>query len=222
MSSWNFEDLTGKRFGYLTVISYGGKASGGRTLWLCQCDCGKQKVIRSYNLKSGGTISCGCHKYALAAMRLTTHGDSKSRLYRIWWDMIHRCEYAGSNRYDIYGGRGISVCAEWRSSFESFRDWAIRAGYNDDLSIDRIDSDGNYAPENCRWATSVQQANNKRRNKNITYLGETHTLAEWSRILNFSYRRINQRMVRDGKTFAEALNTNHQEDLALGRVEDTP
>ena len=205
MSSWNFQDLTGQRFGKLTVLRKQSTTKDGQAVWVCVCDCGSIKLVRAGNLKSGDTVSCGCHKYELLRKKATKHGESKNRIYRIWWDMIHRCEYPGSNRYSYYGERGISVCDSWRSSFENFRDWALSSGYNDDLSIDRINIDGNYCPENCRWATNVQQANNRRNAKRIMYRGEEHTLAEWSRILGFPYKLVHQRITRDGKSFEEAI-----------------
>jgi len=206
MSSWNFQDLTGQRFGNLTVIAEGPKTNSGRTTWVCRCDCGKEKIVRAHNLKRGTTISCGCHKYALAKERLTKHGDSQKRLYRIWWNMIHRCEYKKSNRYKNYGGRGISVCEEWRNSYEEFRDWALSNGYSDDLSIDRIDVDGNYCPKNCRWVTEEVQANNTSKNHLIYWQGKRQSLAQWEKEIGFRSGTLSQRISR-GWSIEKALST---------------
>ena len=165
-----FIDLTGQRFGQVTVLERTQDhicASGQhKTTGRCLCDCGNEIVATSDNLKNGHHVSCGC----LVAIRMSalgkkskTHGKSKTRLYRIWAGMKSRCLYPHSIKYSIYGGRGIKVCDEWINSFQAFYDWAMANGYTDNLSIDRIDSNGNYEPSNCRWATYSQQ--NKNRNK---------------------------------------------------------
>ena len=119
--------------------------------------------------------------------------------------MKHRCYCITSEDWDLYGGRGIGMCDEWRNDFSKFYEWAMENGYRDNLTIDRKEVNGNYGPDNCRWATAQEQCNNYRRNINISYLGETHTLMEWSKILKFPYKLVNQRITRDGKTFEEAI-----------------
>lgn len=145
-------DLTGRRYGRLVVIKRGPNDSMGRTVWECLCDCGNQKAIRATSLAQGLTKSCGCLR----------HGLRGTRLYTIWADMKQRCGNPNNNRFRIYGARGISVCEEWARDFKSFYDWAMSHGYRNDLSIDRIDSDGNYEPLNCRWATASEQNSNRR------------------------------------------------------------
>ena len=147
-----FADLTGRRFGRLVALRRVESDSGGRTVWECRCDCGTIKCIRAAALTQGLTKSCGCLR----------HGKSKTRLYHIWAHMIQRCEDPKSNRFHLYGGRGVSVCKEWREDFMNFYSWAIQNGYTDTLSIDRIDVDGNYEPSNCRWATMSEQNKNRR------------------------------------------------------------
>lgn len=147
-----FADLTGRRFGRLVALRRAENDSGGRTVWECRCDCGTIKCIRAAALTQGLTKSCGCLR----------HGKSKTRLYHIWANMIQRCENPKSNRFHLYGGRGVSVCKEWREDFMNFYSWAIQNGYTDTLSIDRIDADGNYEPSNCRWATMSEQNKNRR------------------------------------------------------------
>lgn len=163
-----FNDLTGQRFGRLTVMKSAGKSSDRQYKWLCQCDCGKVIEVKSGNLHSGNTKSCGCLRKEQPAVLNATHGESKTRLYHIWCAMKDRCTNPHCSNYVRYGGRGITICDEWRNNYEPFRDWAMSHGYRSNLSIDRIDNDKGYCPENCRWATLVEQARNKRPRKQNT------------------------------------------------------
>lgn len=174
------KNLTGCRFGRLTVIRYTGERVDGNAVWECVCDCGGVKKTTAKNLLSGGTKSCGCLQKEKASKVARTindrlmqsketehpsykHGESRTRLYGIWLHMNDRCRNKNNTAYSHYGGRGISVCEEWSNSYETFRDWALANGYDDSLSIDRIDPNGNYTPGNCRWATKSQQSSNRRR-----------------------------------------------------------
>ena len=193
-------DLTGKKFGKLEVI--GVHDTGSRkTYYVCQCDCGNVKVVRADSLISGATKSCGCIKKEQDKTNLSTshrHKMSGTRIYETWQDMKRRCYNKQNARYDRYGGRGIKVCEEWLNNFQSFYDWAIRKGYYDDLTIDRIDNDGNYEPSNCRWSTVKEQCNNRSSNINITIGNATKSLMSWCEIFNVDYKKVHARYQRNG------------------------
>ena len=172
-------DLTGRRYGRLTVISERGRRKDRHILWRCLCDCGNETVVSGTDLRRGRAQSCGClqrEKAAISpAMTLRTHGQSKTRLYHTWYGMRYRCNSTNSKDFPNYGGRGITICDEWRNDFAAFRDWAMSNGYRDDLTIDRIDNDKGYSPDNCRWATIAEQNRNKRTHKKEAAQGATNT-----------------------------------------------
>jgi hypothetical protein len=199
------ESIIGKRFGKLVVISFHHSNKYKMTYWLCKCDCGNEKVISRGGLTSGDNVSCGCYHKEHAHEYGKTHGLSRTKLYSVWSGMIQRCTNAKAQNYDRYGARGISVCDEWRNDFKSFYDWAIGSGYSYGLTIDRIDTNGNYEPSNCRWADRVTQQNNRRKNHNFTYCGVTHTVAEWSRILNVNHETLRYRIIHNNLKDFESL-----------------
>lgn len=147
---------------------------------------------------------------------IKSHGMTNTRLYGIWSNMKTRCYCKTDPHYKRWGGRGIQVCDEWKNSFTSFYQWAVENGYEDTLTIDRIDNDKNYEPSNCRWATLIEQANNTRNSRYYTHNGETHTMAEWSRILGINREVLKDRVFKLGWSFEEAVRTpklstwNHQ------------
>lgn len=178
-------DLIGKRFGRLTVIEkIGLDEKKQNVLWRCKCDCGNEDIVRTSHLMDGSTRSCGCYARDVTSKRSTKHGDYKgdkpTRLYKIWYDMKSRCKYESTNGYERYGGRGITVCEEWDTDYTKFKEWALLAGYQEGLTLDRIDNNGNYCPENCRWVTMKEQARNRTTNHYITYNGETKCVTEWA------------------------------------------
>lgn len=184
-------DLTGQEFGRLTVVKYVGN---GR--WLCRCDCGSIKIILGRSLRGGQTKSCGCLQKEKLIKVCTKHGKHNSRLYSIMENMKRRCYSVNDKRYKNYGGRGIKICDEWKNDFMNFYNWAMNNGYKDDLTIDRIDVNGNYEPSNCRWVTIKEQARNTTANKFITYNGLTFCVAEWAEKTGLSQRCINGRLYR--------------------------
>lgn len=193
------KDLTGKRFGSLVVLRREGKI-GKHIAWICKCDCGSiTKPITGNNLKNGHVRSCGC--------LYKKHEMTGTRIYSIWNSMKSRCNNENTEHYAEYGGRGISVCSEWNDNFKSFYDWSMSHGYSDDLTIDRINVNGNYEPSNCRWATQKEQQNNRRNSIVISYNGKERTLSEWSEELGIDYHKLLMRIKR-GWSAEKAFSEN--------------
>lgn len=201
-----YKDITGKRFGRLTVIRFDHINNRNQSCWLCQCDCGNQVIVQASSMNSGNTSSCGCYKNELAHDNNATHGLSKTRLYKVWQGMKTRCENENFDSYYRYGERGISVCDEWKQ-FENFKDWADISGYEDGLSLDRIDNNGNYCANNCRWTTQQIQCNNRSSNHIVKYHDIEHTVADWARLLNVPYTTLQARLRRgDMRDFMKYFN----------------
>lgn len=210
------ENLIGKQFGMLKVVKFSHKEKNNqgnyKYYWICECECGNVVTRRSDGLKSKkSVVSCGCYRKKILEQHnfktnnpKKTHGQTKTRLYKIYAKMKERCYDPNYPERHLYGGRGIKICQEWLDSFENFRDWALANGYDDKLSIDRIDPNKDYEPSNCRWADTYQQANNKRNNIQLTYMGETLTLPQWARKLNLPYSTLADRL-RKGKSVEEIL-----------------
>lgn len=185
-----FIDLTGQRFGRLTFVSRAKNKAENygsvRAAWNCVCDCGEKRVVTSHDLRNGNTKSCGCYKNNVTSKRnvltKTTHGGHGTRLYKIWCGMKDRCYCENVPYYKNYGGRGISVCDDWKDDFPTFQKWAISHGYSDNLTLDRIDVNGDYSPDNCRWVTMKVQGRNRRTNRLIEYNGENKAVSEWAEI----------------------------------------
>lgn len=200
-----FIDLTGQRFGHLVVERKATPTKDGAVQWLCTCDCGTRKEIRGKHLRDGRSKSCGCYRVKNTAKMFTKHGMSESRIYTIWVGMKDRCTNVHNVEYEQYGGRGILVCEEWQT-FEPFYEWAFANGYREELTIDRVDNNGNYEPSNCRWSTYSEQANNTSRNHVLRFNDEEHTIREWEDILGVRPNTIRGRIWK-GWTVEQALTT---------------
>lgn len=200
-----FRDLTGQCFGRLIVkrLAYIKKTA----YWECVCKCGKTHIVCGTSLTRGSTKSCGCLHDEKAKERATKHGKTHTDLYYVWQAMRKRCFDKNDKSYYNYGARGISVCDKWAKNYVNFQTWALKSGYKKGLSIDRIDNNGNYCPNNCRWATRNQQNNNTRRTKKITYQGKTKTLTEWCNELGLKKQTIYARIYSYGWNINKAFNT---------------
>lgn len=205
-------DLSGKKFGRWSVVG-APESRDGRVYWDCLCDCGTRKSILGDNLRQGYTVSCGCYRDEKVSERQATHRCSHTKVHNTWLRIKDRC-YNKSNRfYKDYGGRGISVCIRWLKSFEDF---LADVGEPPSMthSIERIKNDGNYEPGNVKWATKIEQSNNRRSNRMFTHNGETKSLAQWAQSLGINYSRLYARVVTQGMSFVEAITapTIHQKD----------
>lgn len=198
-------NLTGERFGKLVAIKTIGKNKNGGYLWQCKCDCGNEIIANVGNLKNGHTKSCGCLRADRCKMKFTKHRLEHTRLYGIWYDMRLRCYDEKNISYNRYGGRGVTICDEWKNDVKSFYDWSMANGYKDSLTIDRIDNDGNYCPENCRWVTVKEQASNRRSNILVTHNGKTQTMKEWAHEVGIPYKAVWARMQKLGWSAERAL-----------------
>lgn len=204
------EDITGKRFGRLTVLgrvpnTYGknGKAT---VYWFCKCDCGKEFSVYGSDLRSGKTKSCGCQRISNNKSRATIHYEENKKLYYVYHSMKDRCNKPQNKSYRFYGGRGITVCDEWNEKygFTAFMKWAYNNGYKEGLELDRIDNNGNYEPSNCRWVTHREQAHNTRQNVYAEYNGEKRILSDWAREFGINIRTFCYHY-NQGKTIGEIV-----------------
>ena len=212
----DLKDISGQQFGRLTVIERRGSTKHSDATWRCRCECGNEAVVIGRCLISGRTRSCGCLRREMAAnLSKPTHGMTSTKLFRVWGNMRERCSRPRHKSFDSYGGRGITVCAEWQNDFKAFYDWAMANGYRDGLTIDRIDTNGNYEPSNCRWATQKEQQNNRRSNRRITYNGETMTTQQWSERLDIHVDTIRWRLSHGWpleRVFSKGEEVHHEKD----------
>ena len=201
----NEKDLTGQRFGRLVALRkvdrYVSPCGSSCNIWLCKCDCGNEKKVKTSDLTSGNTRSCGCFQ---TEARIT-HNLTHHKLYWVYQNMKNRCYRTSDRHFNDYGGRGITVCDEWLEDFLNFYSWAINNGYQEGLEIDRIEVNGNYEPSNCRWITHKEQQFNKRNNKRFYYNGKNLTLPEWSEILHISPDTLFSRIYKRGWSVERAL-----------------
>lgn len=185
-------DLTGKEYGIWLVIREDGIDSKGNKMYLCKCKCGVEKKVAKRSLLVGGSRSCGCIRSGVNRIK---SGLSRLPIYKVWQEMVRRCDNPNDANYQRYGGRGIKVYEEWKKP-DIFISWANSNGYKKGLSIDRIDNNGNYTEDNCKWSTKKEQARNTKSNVNITYEGETKTLAEWAEKNELHYWTLKRRYHR--------------------------
>lgn len=183
-----YKDITGKKYGRLTVLKEFGRNKSREILWECKCDCGNSKTVKiTYtNLTHGNTQSCGCLQKERASISNKTHGDSKEKLFMVWSDMRARCNRKTHHAYGYYGGRGIKICEDWDSNYETFKGWAVETGYKHGLTIDRIDNDKNYEPSNCKWATMKEQCNNRSTNKHVYFINKKFTISDFCKTFKIS------------------------------------
>ena len=187
-------EYKGKRFGKWTVIG----ETEGYSNWYCECDCGTRRYVPRYTLLKGTSKSCGCSRYTGShsiGERTRKHGDFGTKLYGVWAAMKRRCYNPNTKFYHDYGGRGITVCDEWQE-YIPFKEWALANGYEEGLTIDRIDVNGNYCPENCRWVTQREQCNNTRKTRFVEYNGKKYTMRDIADITGLKIRTIQGRYER--------------------------
>lgn len=205
MLSGKINDITGKKFGSLTVLEYAGVSKGKAriALWKCKCDCGVEKTFYGTALRSGGTSSCGCLKGENISNATSTHGMTKSRTYKTWVAMRNRCCEETSPDFPQYGGRGIEVCERWLNSFENFLEDMGERPLR--MSIDRIDTNGNYEKSNCKWSTDKEQARNRRNNVFIEWGCELMTIAEFAELIGKDHSYVRYRLSIKGMTPSEIV-----------------
>lgn len=200
-------DLTGQKFGRLKVLQFI-EIRKHHSYWLCKCNCGNITEVSNSSLRSGKVKSCGCLRKEVtrqnAIKTKTTHHLTNTRIYNIWRSMKKRCYLKTHKAYKDYGARGIKVCDEWKNDFMSFYNWAIVNGYKEDLTLDRINVNGFYEPNNCRWVTMEIQQNNRRDNIHIQYKGENKTVYEWADVFNIKYCTLWWR-IKNGWSIEDAL-----------------
>ena len=207
----------GERYGRLTIIREvepAGSIHKRVRRFLCRCDCGNETICRLPNLKSGTTKSCGCYRKFVSSNRKDCHHLQNTRIYRIWCGMKRRCYNKHNEHFDRYGGRGIIVCDEWKTDFMNFYDWAMSNGYDDKLSIDRINNEGNYEPSNCRWANQKQQIVNSTAAIKCSLGGNIVSLSDIADILGVSFKRIRRivYMLNNGYDMSELLSLSKKDD----------
>lgn len=199
-------DLKGKKFGLLTIKDEAPQRGVNRFV-VCDCECGTVGEFRLADVRFGRSTNCGCVRSKKMVARNTTHGLTSHPLYRMWRGMKERCEYSGHAKYFRYGGRGITVCPEWKSNFKSFVDWATVSGYAEGLEIDRINNDGNYEPDNCRWVTVKANRRNTSSNRILVFNGVSKCMAEWAEEIGISADAIKDRLNKLGWSVERALST---------------
>lgn len=226
----NNDELIGKKFGAWIVLEKAEsiKYSNSTVIrYKCQCECGKISIVKKQALLRGTSKSCGCLRAKYCHDANTKHGMSYSKIYTAYKHMKDRCLNSNNKEYRRYGGRGISICDEWLgdNGFDNFYNWSIKNGYSEQLTIDRINNDGNYEPNNCRWTTVKQQNHNTSQNRLLTYNGETHDVTEWAELLNIErgtiFARIKYGMPIEQILFKKPTKNKKVEIYKDGKLIDT-
>ena len=199
------ENLLGRKFNRLQVKERIGLDKYGKQLWKCVCDCGKEVIVNTSSLTTGNTQSCGCYKNELIGNRNKIHGMSHTHIYYVWQAMRKRCNKEKDKSFKNYGARGIKVCTEWSEDFTNFYNWAKNNGYKQGLTLDRVNNNKGYSPENCRWVTMKQQANNTRRNKYVLYNNKSITIDEACKLADLNISTVYSRAKRHNETLAESF-----------------
>lgn len=198
-------DISGKKFHRLTAIEVAGSKKGEGVLWLCNCDCGNQTTVTLKSLKNGNTKSCGCLSSEVIILRnkaSAKHGMTSSSTWVSWMLMGQRCRNSNHKSYKNYGGRGIKICERWET-FENFL--ADMGERPENMTLERLNSNGDYEPGNCKWATMKEQGNNRRSNFNITYQGKTQTISQWAEEIGISSKALRFRLNSENWTLKEAM-----------------
>lgn len=208
---WQLKDITGQKFGRLTVIKRVGRNKQRQATWLCQCECANQITAVGCYLRSKRVMSCGCLRKDNLLKSITKHNKSRDKIYKVFTGMKARCYNKNSIEYKNYGARGIKICEEWLNNFLNFYDWAIANGYDENTehgkcTIDRIDVNGDYCPNNCRFVSNLIQQRNKRNNRFIEYKGIKLCVADWEKRLNFSQGTIKTR-IKNGWSIKQIIET---------------
>jgi hypothetical protein len=207
------KDETGRRYGKLVVQHRDESAEADEAVWYCKCDCGNFRSMRGTHLRKQHEPSCGCDRSEKAGRRATRHGKADSRVYQTWRSMLKRCYQTRNASYSRYGGRGIEVCERWRHSFENFL--ADMGEGGEGMSLERIDSDDHYGPDNCRWATAKEQANNRRDNRRVTFRDQTKTVTAWAEEMGLRPGLVVARIAA-GWSVDDALQTPPRKKLPNG------
>lgn len=219
----NVIDMTGQHYGRYTVLEYIGQNKDHKAVWKCRCECGTIKNVSGKDLRSGNTKSCGCYNRDKAmqnpALWKPKHGLSKHPLHQVWSDIKTRCYNKKDRSYKWYGARGIKLCDVWMD-FKAFYEWSIKNGYENGLTLDRINPNGNYSPDNCRWVGMKIQQNNRRNNKMLNINGVSKTMSEWADEYDVNYRLVKSR-IRAGWTPEKALSQRKQDIKTITIGEET-
>lgn len=200
-------DYIGKQYNRLKILELSRMGNGVPLKAICRCDCEKIIICNLDHVKRGLTKSCGCLRSDILTDRNLSHGKSRTKLYRKWAGMKTRCYNENENNYKDYGGRGILICDEWKNNYLNFYNWAMDNGYNENLTIERKNVDGNYCPDNCKWATPKEQMNNMRKSVYYEHNGKIQTMSQWADEYNIEYATFAQRLRKYNWSIEKALST---------------